>query len=297
MSPRSLFGPAALAFTTSAQLPTEEGPPVDWARRVVATRTFKGLICALVAAALVAVAACADPDRGPAGPSGPIGPVGAQGPLGPRGPAGEPGSVGPQGPVGEQGIRGPEGEPGVPGEDGLSESEIEALVDALLADWAATISPTDIAAGLRPEIRNYGPYQFDRETYEWPDLDFQAAGAENFVTFTMPYPDGLTQDYLTNSITTARLAPDPDYTTARPSMEYSGELEVSVGRRLAVGDALLESLGLDSYSTFYLYFGAREIVVAFYAFTGLTTGSGQTQDETNRWRITFRVLGYPPASG
>ena len=37
-----------------------------------------------------------------------------------------------------------------------------------------------------------------------------------------------------------------------------------------------------------------KIVLAFGSIRALTTGSGQTQDETNRWRITFRVMGYPP---
>ncbi len=169
------------------------------------------------------------------------------------------------------------------------------MVRSLVTDWAATISPSDVAAGLRPEIRNWGPYQFDRETYEWPDLDFQAAGADSFVTFQMDYPEGLTRDYLANSITTARLTPDPDYTLATPSMEYAGTLGGAVGtNRLAAGDAFLQSLGLDSYSTFYLYFGETKIVLAFGSIRALTTGSGQTQDETNRWRITFRVIGYPP---
>lgn len=89
-------------------------------------------------------------DRGERGPAGETGPAGERGPAGEQGRTGERGPAGPTGPKGDAftyedftpeqlaaltGPQGPAGPAGPKGDPGLTVAEIEALIDATIADY------------------------------------------------------------------------------------------------------------------------------------------------------------------
>lgn len=73
--------------------------------------------------------------QGPKGDTGETGATGATGATGPQGPQGETGATGPQGPKGDTGDTGPQGEQGPKGDPGLTQAEIEAIIDDVIADY------------------------------------------------------------------------------------------------------------------------------------------------------------------